>query len=131
MDVSLGPWKGLMSVDEKLRQPLADAMGHTAWKTVEGTAGFTPKEGPKDKPASSGFAISGKVTNTIKEGGKTRVMATFEVWFDGTFPNIKSVNGEAYSEGSMTAKDAIEAITEGKIAQILGLVKAGTLKKAV
>ena len=130
MDLSLGPWKGEMSVEETLRQPLADAMGAEAWKIVEKTPGFTPKKSPKGKAASAGYAISGKVTNAIKDGRKVTVMATFQVWVDGTFPNVTPITGQATAEGSMTAVDAIRDITEERITKILGLIKAGSIIKA-
>ena len=130
MDVSLGPWTGAMSVGDKLRQPLADAMGDEAWKTVKNTAGFTPQKSPEGKPAPSGFTISGKVTNVVKEGARLHVMATYTLWADGTFANIQPVPGDAYAEGSMTAEDALRAVTEARVTKLLGLIKSGAAAKA-
>jgi hypothetical protein len=59
-------------------------MGDEAWKTVDKTAGFTPKEAPKGKSATKGYGISGRVTSVVKQGKSLEVLSTFTIWVDGT-----------------------------------------------
>lgn len=131
MDITLGPWTVDMSIDKTQGQPIADAMGAEAFEAVKGTAGFTPqKVGLDGKPAPSGFTISGKLTKLAKEPNGMHVQTTFTVMVDASFPNIGPVVGDAWAQGSNTPIDAVQAVTDSRIAKILALIKTGQIKKA-
>jgi hypothetical protein len=130
MDVTLGPWTADMSVAETQRKPLAEAMGNEAWNTVKNAAGFTPKEAPQGKPAKSGFTISGKLTNVLKDGGSIRVMSKFTLWVDGTFSNVAPLDGQGSAQDGATAEDVLRAITESRVKKLLEAVKTGRATKA-
>ena len=115
MDVTLGPWTAEMAVEEPLRKPLIAAMGSAAMAKAKSTPGISPKEATLGKPAKSGFTISGKVTSAVKHGGDTVVNATFTLWVDGTFSNVKPLTGGATASGSMGAEDAVAAVTESRV----------------
>ena len=125
MDVTLGPWTAAHAENK----PLAEAMGDEAWKTVEKTTGFTPKEAPKGKPAM-GYTISGKLTSVVKKGNSTQIFMTFTIWIDGTISNVPPIQGTGFAEGSSTAEDAVRAITENRIKKILETIKTGRVVKA-
>jgi hypothetical protein len=128
MDITLGPWRAEMSVDKQY-QPLAEAMAKPAWETVKNTPGFEPKEAVKGEAAKTGFTISGKLTNVIKDGNGLRVFATFTILLDGTFVNVQPVKGDAIAIGEPPV-NALIAVTEDRITKILKLIKAGSVKKA-
>lgn len=130
MDVALGPWTAAMSVEEKYRAPLAKAMGEEAWSTVKNTAGFTPKEAPNGQPAKSGFTISGKLTNVLKNGSVIQVMSSYTLWVDGTFSNVQPVAGDGYAKDGATPEDALRAITEDRVKKLLAAIKSGQARKA-
>ena len=130
MDITLGPWTADMSVEERQRKPLAEAMGDEAWKTVKNTAGFAPKAAPQGKPAPSGFTISGKLTNVVKNGNTIHVMSTFTLWVDGTFSNVAPVKGDGYAKDGATPEDALRAITESRVKKLLEVIKSGGAGKA-
>ena len=129
MDIWLGPWTVDMSIDKTKGQPIADAMGAEAFDTVKNTNGFTPqKVGEDGKPAPRGFTISGKITVLAKETNGMHVQAQFTLLGDGTFVNIGLAVGNAWAQGSNTPIDAVQAVTDAKIAKILGLIKTGKVK---
>ncbi len=129
MDITLGPWTVDMSIGNATGKPIADAMGAEAFDTVKGTAGFTPQNAVNGKPAASGFTISGKLTKLAKEPNGMHVQGTFTIQLDATFVNIMPVVGDAWAQGSMTPIDAVQALTDAKIAKILTLIKSGQVKK--
>ena len=127
MDVTLGPWTAEHPADK----PLAAAMGDEAWKTVEKTSGFTPKEAPKDKSAAvKGYGISGRLTSVVKKGNTVQIFSAFTIWVDGTMSNVPPIQGTGGAEGSSTAEDAVRAITESRITKILATLKTGRVLKA-
>ncbi len=127
MDVTLGPWKAALSVDKKY-WPLAEAMGKQAWKTVE-DSGSVPKEAVKGQAATTGFTISGELTNVVKDGNGMRVFATFTILLDNTFTNVQPVKGDALADHGAQPVEALLAVTENRITKILGLIKDGLVKK--
>ncbi len=129
MDITLGPWTVDLSIDKTKGQPIADAMGAEAFDTVKGTAGFTPQKAVNGKPAPSGFTISGKLTKLAKEPNGMHVQGTFTIQLDATFVNIMPVVGDAWAQGSMTPIDAVQAVTDDRIAKILGMIKKNQIKK--
>ena len=130
MDITLGPWTAAKTIDAKQRQPLADAMGDEALETVNKKDGFTPKAAEGGTPAKSGFTISGQVTQVTKQGIDTVVKLMFTLWADGTFSNVAPLPGQATAQGSMGAVDAVQAITEAKVNQLLDAIKSGRAAKA-
>ncbi len=126
MDVTLGPW----TASHAENKPLAEAMGDEAWKTVEKTAGFTPEEAPKGKPATTGYTISGRLTSVVKQGNSTQIFSAFTIWVDGTISNVPPIQGTGFAEGSSTAEDALRAITESRVKKILETIKTGRVVKA-
>ena len=130
MDIALGPWTAEKNVEEKQRQPLAAAMGDEAWNTVKKTDGFTPKEAALGVPAKSGFTISGKVVQVARQGGNVQVKLMFTLWADGTFSNVAPLPGQGAAQGSAGAEDALRAITESKVNQLLEAIKSGRAAKA-
>jgi hypothetical protein len=130
VDVTLGPWKADISIDEPQRTALAEAMGDEAWKTVEKADGFTPQKAPEGKPAKKGYTISGKITSVVKEGGTISVFITFTIWVDGTISNVPPVQGTGSATGGNTAEDVVRAITESRIKKILEALKTGKVAKA-
>lgn len=130
MDITLGPWTAAKTIDAKQRQPLADAMGDEALKTVNKKGGFTPKKADGGTPATSGFTISGQVLQVAKQGIGIQVKLMFTLWADGTFSNIAPVPGQATAEGSMGAEDALRAVTEAKVNQLLDALASGRAAKA-
>ena len=126
MDVTLGPWTAAQAENK----PLAEAMGNEAWKTVEKAADFTPKEAPKGKSATKGYGISGRVNSVVKQGNSSQVLSTFTIWVDGTLSNTQPIQGNGSAEGSMTAEDAVRAVTENRITMILEKLKTGSIHKA-
>jgi hypothetical protein len=126
MDVTLGPWKA----DHPADQPLADAMGDEARKTVEKTDGFEPKGAVQGKPAAKGYTVSGRLTSAEKQGNRVNIFSAFTIWVDGTVSNVPPIQGSGFAEGSNTAEDAVRAITESKIKQILDTIKTGRVIKA-
>jgi hypothetical protein len=129
MDINLGPWTAAKTIDAKLRQTLPDAMGDEAWNTVKKKDGFTPIKVQGAAPAQSGFTISGQVIQVTKQGTDLKVKATFTLWVDGTFSNVVSPPGEATAQGSAGAEDALRAITENKVNQLLDAIKSGRAAK--
>lgn len=129
MDINLGPWTAAKTLDAKQRQTLPDAMGDEAWNTVKKKDGFTPVKVEGATPAQSGFTISGQVVQVTKQGTDTKVKLAFTLWVDGTFSNIVSPPGEATAQGSMGAADAVRAITESKVNQLLDAIKSGRAAK--
>jgi hypothetical protein len=129
MDITLGPWTVDLSIDKTKGQPIADAMGVEAFATVKGTAGFTPQNAVNGKPAPSGFTISGKLTKLAKEPNGMHVQGTFTIQLDATFVNTMPVVGDAWAQGSMTPIDAVQAVTDDRIAKILGMIKKNQIKK--
>lgn len=129
MEITLGPWTAEMSVAENERKTLPAAMG-TAAKDTAKRAGFTAKDATLGKPAKKGFTISGKVTSVTKEGRDVTVRAIFTLWADGTFSNVAPLKGEATASGGMTAEDALVAVTESRVKQLLDAVKSGRAQKA-
>ena len=130
MDIALGPWTSAKTIDAKLRQPLADAMGDEAWNTVKKKDGFTPIKVEGVTPAKSGFTISGQVVQVAKQGIKLQVKLMFTLWADGTFSNVAPVQGQGAAQGSSSAEDALRAITESKVNQLLEAIKSGQVAKA-
>ena len=130
MDITLGPWTAAKSIDAKQRQPLADAMGDQALKTVNKKGGFTPNEADGGTPAKSGFTISGQVVQVTRQGIGVLVKLMFTLWADGTFSNVAPVSGQATAEGSMGAEDALRAVTEAKVNQLLEAITSGRAVKA-
>ena len=126
MDVTLGPWTAQHAEDK----PLAEAMGDEAWKTVEKSDGFTPKEAPKGKPAPKGYTISGSLTSVVKKGKTVQIFSNFTIWVDGTVSNVPPIQGTGFAEGSNTAEDALRAITESRVKKILETIKTGRVVKA-
>ncbi|HLV85727.1 MAG TPA: hypothetical protein VKV39_02045 [Candidatus Sulfotelmatobacter sp.] len=130
MDITLGPWTAAKTINEKQRKPLADAMGDEAWNTAKKKDGFTPKQAEGGTPAKTGFTISGQVVQVGKQGSGIQVKLMFTLWADGTFSNIAPVPGQAVAEGSMGAEDALRAVTEAKVNQLLDAIKSGRATKA-
>jgi hypothetical protein len=130
MDITLGPWTAAKTINEKQRQPLADAMGDEAWNTVKKKSGFTPKQADGGTPAKSGFTISGQVLQVAKQGIDLQVKLMFTLWTDGTFSNVAPVPGQATAQGSASAEDALRAITESKVNQLLEAITSGRAVKA-
>ena len=129
MDVTLGPWKADKSVNESQGKALAEAMGDEAWQTATNLPDFTPIKSPPGKPADKGFTISGVLTSLVKKGAKTEVEAKFTIWVDGTFSNVAPLDGGASAEGSMTAEDALRAVTADRVTKLLMAIKAGQVAK--
>jgi hypothetical protein len=131
MDVALGPWTAELSVGESERKPLIEAMADAARSKVQSTPGFTAKDA-QGKPAQKGFTISGKVNHVLKSSAGVTVKATFTLWVDGTFSNVKPLSGEATASGfgSTTAEEALRAVTESRVKTLLDAIKSGTAKKA-
>jgi len=127
VDIALGPWTAEMSVDEKQRKALAAAMGDAAWDTVKNTAGFTPKKAADS--GGKGFGITGRVINVLKQGGETKVQVGCTLIADGGLSNVKEARGEAAASGGASVQDALEAVTEAKVKQLLNAIKTGTAKK--
>ena len=130
MDITLGPWTAAKTIDQKQRQPLADAMGDEAWNTVKKKDGFTPVQALGGTPAKSGFTISGQVVQVAKQGINLQVKLMFTLWADGTFSNVAPLPGQAIAQGSASAEDALRAITESKVNQLLEAIKSGAAAKA-
>jgi hypothetical protein len=130
MDITLGPWTAAKTIDQKKRQPLADAMGDEAWNTVKKKGDFTPKQADGGTPAKTGFTISGQVVQVAKQGIDLQVKLMFTLWADGTFSNVAPLPGQATAQGSASAEDALRAITENKVNQLLDAIKSGRAGKA-
>ncbi|MGB6944782.1 MAG: hypothetical protein WBE37_20460 [Bryobacteraceae bacterium] len=130
MDITLGPWTVDMSIGNTTGKPIADAMGAEAFDVVNKTAGFTPQNAVNGKPASSGFTISGKLNKLAKEPNGMHVQVTFTILIDGTFANVAPVLGDAWAVAPNTPIDAVQAVTDARIAKILTLIKSGQIKKA-
>jgi hypothetical protein len=130
MDITLGPWTAAKSIDEKQGKPLAEAMGDEAWNTVKKKDGFTPKKAVPGSPTKSGFTISGQVLQAIKQGNSVQVKLMFTLWADGTFSNVAPLPGQGAAQGSASAEDALRAITESKVNQLLEAIKSGRAGKA-
>jgi hypothetical protein len=130
MDITLGPWTAAKTIDAKQRQPLAEAMGDEAWNTAKKKDGFTPKKADGGTPAKSGFTISGQVVQVAKQGINLQVKLMFTLWADGTFSNVAPVPGQAAAQGGASAEDALRAITESKVNQLLEAIKSGQAGKA-
>jgi hypothetical protein len=132
VDVTLGSWTAEASVDEKERKPLTVAMADAARNKVKNTPGFTPKDAAQGKPAKAGFTISGKLTNVLKSSAGVTVKATFTLWVDGTFSNVKPLAGEATASGfgTTTAEEALRAVTESRVKTLLDAIKSGRAAKA-
>jgi len=130
VDITLGPWTAAKAIDAKQRQPLADAMGDEALNTVKKKGGFTAKQAEGGFPAKSGFTISGQVVQVAKQGINLQVKLMFTLWSDGTFSNVAPVPGEATAQGSASAEDALRAITESKVNQLLDAISSGRARKA-
>jgi hypothetical protein len=130
MDITLGPWTAAKTIDAKQRQPLADAMGDEAWNTVSKKDGFTPKKADGGTAAKSGFTISGQVVQVAKQGINLQVKLMFTLWADGTFSNVAPLPGQGAAQGSSSAEDALRAITESKVNQLLDAIKSGRAGKA-
>jgi hypothetical protein len=126
MDVTLGPW----TAEHVENKPLAEAMGNEARKTVDKTAGYTPKDAPKGKSATKGYGISGRLNSVVKKGNSIQIFSTFTIWVDGTMSNVPPIQGTGFAEGSNTAEDAVRAITESRVAKILDTLKTGRVIKA-
>jgi len=129
MDITLGPWTAAKTIDAKQGKLLADAMGAQALDSAK-KKGFTPTENAGATPATSGFTITGQVMQVMKQGTGTVVKLMFTLWADGTFSNVAPLPGQATADGSMGAKDAVEAITEAKINQLLDALASGRAGKA-
>jgi hypothetical protein len=132
MDVTLGPWTAEMGVDEKERKPLTEAMADAARSKAKSTPGFTPKDALNGTPAKTGFTISGKLTHVLKSSAGVTVKATFTLWVDGVFTNVKPLAGEATASGfgSTTAEEALRAVTESRVKTLLDAIKSGRAAKA-
>jgi hypothetical protein len=130
MDITLGPWTAAKTIDAKQRQPLAEAMGDEAWNTAKKKDGFTPKKADGGTPAKSGFTISGQVVQVAKQGINLQVKLMFTLWADGTFSNVAPLPGQAAAQGGASAEDALRAITESKVNQLLEAIKSGQAGKA-
>lgn len=130
MDITLGPWTAAKTIDAKQRQPLADAMGDEAWNTVKKKDGFTPIKADGGTAAKSGFTISGQVVQVAKQGINLQVKLMFTLWADGTFSNVAPLPGQGAAQGSSSAEDALRAITEAKVNQLLDAIKSGRAGKA-
>ena len=131
MDINLGPWTAAKTLDAKLRQPLADAMGDEAWNTVKKKKDdFTPIKVEGATPAKTGFTISGQVVQVTKQGTDTKVKLAFTLWADGTFSNVAPVQGQGAAQGSSGADDAVRAITDDSLNKLLDAIKSGRAGKA-
>jgi len=130
MDITLGPWTAAKTINDKQRQALADAMGDEAWNTVKKKDGFTPRKAEGGTSAKSGFTISGQVVQVAKQGIDLQVKLMFTLWADGTFSNIAPLPGQGSAQGSSSAEDALRAITESKVNQLLEAIKSGRAAKA-
>jgi hypothetical protein len=130
MDITLGPWTAANTIDQKQRQPLADAMGDEAWNTVKKKGDFTPIKADGGTPAKSGFTISGQVVQVAKQGINLQVKLMFTLWADGTFSNVAPLPGQAAAQGGASAEDALRAVTEAKVNQLLDAIKSGRAGKA-
>jgi hypothetical protein len=130
MDITLGPWTAAKTINQKQRQPLAEAMGDEAWNTVKKKGGFTPKQADGGTPAKSGFTISGQVLQVAKQGIDLQVKLMFTLWADGTFSNVAPLPGQATAQRGASAEDALRAITESKVNQLLEAIKSGQAGKA-
>jgi hypothetical protein len=125
--VTLGPWILAKGVDKEYK-PLAAVMGDEAWKTVSDTAGFSPKEAEKGKPAAKGYTISGRITTVLKEGNTVHIRSVFTVQVDGSFSTMKEVVGDGSAEG-VPPEDALRPITKTRVSNILVAIKSGRVKK--
>ncbi len=130
MDITLGPWTAAKTINQKQRQPLAETMGDEAWNTVKKKGGFTPKKADGGTPAKTGFTISGQVLQIAKQGIDLQVKLMFTLWVDGTFSNVAPLPGQAIAQGSAGAEDALRAITESKVNQLLEAITSGRAGKA-
>ena len=130
MDITLGPWTAAKTINEKQRQPLADAMGDEALNTVKKKGGFTPKQADGGTPAKTGFTISGQVLQVAKQGIDLQVKLMFTLWADGTFSNVAPLPGQGKAQGGVSAEDALRAITESKVNQLLEAISSGRAGKA-
>ncbi len=132
MDVTLGPWTAELGVDEKERKPLIEAMADAARSKAKSTPGITPKDAVNGTPAKTGFTITGKVMHLLKSKAGVTVKATFTVWVDGVFSNVKPLAGEATASGfrATTAQEALRAVTESRVKTLLDAIKAGRVAKA-
>jgi hypothetical protein len=125
MDITLGPWTAAKTINQKQGQTLAEAMGDEAWNTVKKKGDFTPKKADGGTPAKSGFTISGQLVQVAKQGIDLQVKSMFTLWADGTFSNIAPLPGQATAQGSASAEDALRAVTESKVNQLLEAIKSG------
>jgi hypothetical protein len=130
MDITLGPWTAAKTINQAQRQPLADAMGDEALNTVKKKGGFTPKQADGGTPAKSGFTISGQVVQVAKQGIDLQVKLMFTLWADGTFSNVAPLPGQAAAQGGASAEDALRAVTEAKVNQLLDAITSGRAAKA-
>jgi hypothetical protein len=105
-------------------------MGDEAWNTVKKKDGFTPKKVEGVTAAQSGFTISGQVVQVAKQGVDLQVKLMFTLWADGTFSNVAPLPGQAAAQGGASAEDALRAITEAKVNQLLDAIKSGRAGKA-
>jgi hypothetical protein len=130
MDITLGPWTAAKTINQKQGQLLAEAMGDEALNTVKKKGGFTPKQADGGTPAKSGFTISGQVVQVAKQGIDLQVKSMFTLWADGTFSNVAPLSGQAAAQGGASAEDALRAITESKVNQLLEAINSGRAGKA-
>ena len=130
MDITLGPWTAAKTINQKQGQLLAEAMGDEALNTVKKKGGFTPKQADGGTPAKSGFTISGQVVQVAKQGADLQVKSMFTLWADGTFSNVAPLPGQAAAQGGASAEDALRAITENKVNQLLEAISSGRAGKA-
>ncbi len=128
MDVTLGPWSAEKTVKSEERTALVEAMADEAWRVTTRMPDFTPVKAD-GKPADTGFSISGKLTSVTKEGASTNVVAKYNVWVDGTFANVATVDGRASATGRSAAEDALRAVTESRVQMLLEAIKAGRVAK--
>jgi hypothetical protein len=104
-------------------------MGDEAWNTVKRTGGFTPLKPPQEKPSNDGYTISGVLAAIAKKPGSVQVTARFNIWVDGAMSTVSTFEGKATANGSMTAEDALRAVTESRVKMALDAIKAGRVKK--
>jgi hypothetical protein len=105
-------------------------MGDEAWNTVKKKDGFTPVKALGGTPAKSGFTISGQVLQVAKQGADLQVKLMFTLWADGTFSNVAPLPGQAAAQMGASAEDALRAVTEAKVNQLLDAIKSGRAGKA-
>jgi hypothetical protein len=126
MDVYLGPWTAAHSENKAL----AEAMGDEAWKTVEKTAGFTPKKAPQAAKGAKGYTVSGRISSVARQANTVQVFSAFTILVDGTMSNVPPVQGNGSAEGGSSAEDAVRTITEMRMKKILDTLKTGRVAKA-